>query len=71
MQRYQSSRLSGFCVLRGISVRVQRRENGGRHEVEFGDAPVRVEIYASEETVEIFIERISRLSKRVVGASPF
>jgi hypothetical protein len=33
-----------------------RRENGRRHEVDFGDAPVRVEIYASEETVEIFIE---------------
>jgi hypothetical protein len=31
-------------------------ENGRRHEVDFGDAPVRVEIYASEETVEIFIE---------------
>src|ERR1700722_11000025 len=25
-------------------------------EVDFGDAPIRVEIYASEETVEIFIE---------------
>jgi hypothetical protein len=33
-----------------------RGENGRRHEVEFGDAPVRVEIHASEETVEIFIE---------------
>jgi hypothetical protein len=33
-----------------------RGENGRRHEVDFGDAPVRVEIYASEETVEIFIE---------------
>jgi hypothetical protein len=33
-----------------------RRENGRRHEVDFGDAPIRVEIYASEETVEIFIE---------------
>jgi hypothetical protein len=32
-----------------------RGANGRRHEVEFGDAPVRVEIYASEETVEIFI----------------
>jgi hypothetical protein len=35
------------------------REAQGRRrssEVEFGDAPVRVEIYASEETVEIFIE---------------
>jgi hypothetical protein len=33
-----------------------RGDNGGRHEVDFGDASVRVEIYASEETVEIFIE---------------
>jgi hypothetical protein len=32
-----------------------RGANGRRHEVDFGDAPVRVEIYASEETVEIFI----------------
>jgi hypothetical protein len=43
----------------------KRDDNGPRHhsrsertthEVDFGDAPVRVEIYASEETVEIFIE---------------
>jgi hypothetical protein len=33
-----------------------RGMNGRRHEVDFGDAPVRVEIHASEETVEIFIE---------------
>ena len=33
-----------------------RGANGRRHEVEFGDAPVRVEIYPTEETVEIFIE---------------
>jgi len=33
-----------------------RGKNGRRHEVDFGDAPVRVEIYASEETVEIFVE---------------
>jgi hypothetical protein len=33
-----------------------RRENGRRHVVDFGNAPIRVEIYASEETVEIFIE---------------
>jgi hypothetical protein len=30
--------------------------NDRRHEVNFGDAPIRVEIYASEETVEIFVE---------------
>ena len=33
-----------------------RGKNGRRHEVDFGDSPVRVEIYASEETVEIFVE---------------
>ena len=33
-----------------------RGANGRRHEVDFGDASVRVEIHASEETVEIFIE---------------
>jgi hypothetical protein len=33
-----------------------RGKNGRRHEVDFDDAPVRVEIYSSEETVEIFIE---------------
>jgi hypothetical protein len=33
-----------------------RGANGRRHEVDFGDGPVRVEIYSSEETVEIFIE---------------
>ena len=33
-----------------------RGKNGRRHEVNFGDEAVRVEIHASEETVEIFIE---------------
>jgi len=33
-----------------------RGKNGRRHEVNFGDAPLRVEVYASEETVEIFVE---------------
>jgi hypothetical protein len=27
-----------------------------RYEVDFGDSPVRVEVYASEETIEIFVE---------------
>ena len=30
--------------------------NRRRHEVDFGDAPVRVEVYAGEETLEIFVE---------------
>jgi hypothetical protein len=33
-----------------------RGRNARRHEVDFGDAPIRVEIYASDETVEIFVE---------------
>ena len=33
-----------------------RGQNGRRHEVDFGNAPVRVTIYAGEETVEILIE---------------
>ena len=33
-----------------------RGANGRHHEVDFGDAPVRVEIYHSDETVEILIE---------------
>jgi hypothetical protein len=33
-----------------------RGTNGRRHEVDFGDDTIRVEIHSSEETVEIFIE---------------
>ncbi len=33
-----------------------RGQNGRRHEVDFGDAPIRVEIYAGDETIEIFVE---------------
>jgi hypothetical protein len=33
-----------------------RGKNGRRHEVDFGDSPVRVEVYATEETIEIFVE---------------
>jgi hypothetical protein len=36
-----------------------RGANGRRHEVDFGDEPVRVEIYSSQETFEIFIEAAS------------
>jgi hypothetical protein len=32
-----------------------RGAKGRRHEVYFGDAPVKLEIYAREETVEIFL----------------
>jgi len=33
-----------------------RGANGRRHEVDFGNAPVRVELHTSGEIVEIFIE---------------
>jgi hypothetical protein len=33
-----------------------RGKNGRRYEVDFGDSPVRVGVYASEKTVEIFVE---------------
>jgi hypothetical protein len=33
-----------------------REANGRRHEVDFGDAPFRVEIHTGEEAVEIFVE---------------
>ena len=33
-----------------------QKKNGRRHEVDFGDWPVRVEVHASEETVEILVE---------------
>ena len=39
-----------------MSHAIIRGENGRRHEVNFGDEPVRVEIHLSEETVEIYVE---------------
>ena len=39
-----------------MSHAIIRGKNGRRHEVDFGDDPVRVEVYASEDTVEIFME---------------
>jgi hypothetical protein len=33
-----------------------RGKNGRRHEVDFSDAAIRVEIHSSKESVEIFIE---------------
>ena len=35
---------------------ITRGKNGRRHDVDFGDEAVRVEIHSSEENVEIFIE---------------
>ena len=39
-----------------MSHAIIRGRNGRRHEVDFGDEAVRVEIHSSEEIVEIFIE---------------
>lgn len=39
-----------------MSHAIIRGKNDRRHEVDFGDSPLRVEIRASEETVEIFVE---------------
>ncbi len=33
-----------------------RGKKGRRHEVDFGEDPVRVEVYASEKTIEIFVD---------------
>jgi hypothetical protein len=33
-----------------------RGGNGRRHEVDFEDAPIRVELHASDEIIEIFVE---------------
>jgi len=35
-----------------------RGKNGRRHEVDFGDAPVRVEVHASEQVIEISIDAL-------------
>lgn len=41
-----------YAIIRGTS--------GRRHEVDFGDEAIRVEIHSSEETVEIFVEADSQ-----------
>ena len=33
-----------------------RGRNGRRHEVDFGDLPIRVELFGSRESIELFIE---------------
>jgi hypothetical protein len=43
-----------YAIIRGA--------NGRRHEVDFGDAPFRVEIHTSEEAVEIFVEVFALLN---------
>lgn len=39
-----------------MSQAIIRAKNDRRYEVDFRDAPIRVEIFASEETVEIYVE---------------
>jgi hypothetical protein len=44
-----------------------RGKNGRRHEVEFDDAPVRVEVHASEETVEFLWRQILKRTRKNGG----
>jgi hypothetical protein len=39
-----------------------RGGNGRRHEVDFEDAEIRIEVYSSEETVEIVVEAVNDLA---------
>jgi hypothetical protein len=39
-----------------MSHAIIRGKNGRRHEIDFGGPPLRVEIYANGESVEIFVE---------------
>lgn len=45
-----------------------RGQNGRRHEVDFGNAPVRVEVYASEKTSKYSSRQILRRSQKSDGA---
>jgi hypothetical protein len=47
-----------------MSHAILRGANGRRHEVDFGDAEVTIEVYAGETTIEIFIEALNDLSHR-------
>ena len=48
-----------------------RGQNGRRHEVDFGDDAVRVEIHFSDEIVGFSSKRIRKPTRRSVGALPF
>src|SRR6202049_1464290 len=39
-----------------------RGGNGRRHEVDFADAEIRIEVYSSDETVEIVVETVNDLA---------
>jgi len=43
---------------------ILRGSNGRRHEVDFGDEEVTIEVYAGETTIEIFIEAHNDRSDR-------
>ena len=43
---------------------ILRGANGRRHEVDFGDAELTIEVYAGEATIEIVIEAPNDLSHR-------
>ena len=43
---------------------ILRDANGRRHEIDFGDAEVSIEVYAGETTIEIVIEAPNDLSDR-------
>ena len=40
-----------------------RSGNGRRHEVVFEDAEIRIEVYSSDETVEIVVEAVNDLAR--------
>lgn len=42
-----------------MSYAIIRGQNGRRHEVDFEDTDLRVEVYANEVTVEVVIETVS------------
>ena len=46
-----------------------RAGNGRRHEVDFEDAEIRIEVYSSDETVEILVEAQSTTSRLRIAAS--
>jgi hypothetical protein len=39
-----------------MSYAIIRGKGGRRHEVDFGESPLRVEIYSGEDSIEIFVE---------------
>ena len=45
-----------------MSHAIIRGGNGRRHEVDFKDAEIRVEVYSGDETVEIVVEAVNDLA---------